>query len=382
MRLSLDRFIIITLVYQILIVSFYNKAAKLFTYINKIASLLSFLVLIYFVKIGKIQDSSNLNYLIPIILTSLLLLIYNTNKGFAQHSLCNKFFPTLMAFIVLITNFISIEILNYALILSASYDFLITTEHKEVGLHKKYLGPIFILSTQLLGVLFNFGVENDMLFAIYWIIVSRLFPFSMLRDDSTSIDEHYISRSILILSLAFGNLSFSITAIILLFGSLIISLLMMYFWKTETQSFISYRAIVMSTIILLYIVSDRINDGFSILSILWIDFYFMGLAFSRLSTRIPERISQKIGNAIFFLLISGVLFGATHLILQQGLKTLFLRGQINIAIIMLILLILSAAFFFSRTDYKSLMAQKIRKFDHFDTFISELIIMIGVILSV
>lgn len=378
----MNRFIIVTLIYQLIVVLFYNKAARFFTYLNKVAYFLALLVFIYFIKIDSVQNSFELRYLVPIILTSLLFLIYDTNKGFAQHSLRNKFFPTLIAFIVLITHFVNVEIVNYALILSASYDFLITTERKEIGSHKKYIGPIFILSTQLLGLLFNFGVDNDMLFIIYWIVVAKLFPFSLLRDANNSIDEHYLSRSILILNLAFGNIAFSVTSMSLLAGTILISLVMMYFVKTEMQSYLSYRSIIMSSIILLCILTGKTNNGVFVTSILWADFYFMGLAVSRMNTTIPDNINRKIGSAIYFIIISGVLVGANHFVIVENLRELFLKGQINIAVLMLVPFALSAAFYFSRNEFKATLAERIRKFDHFDTFISQLIILIGVILSV
>ncbi len=361
--------------------AFYNKAAKMFTYINKLAYFLLLLVFIYFIKVDQFENAFDLKYLIPIVLTSLLFLIYDTNKGFAQHSLRNKFFPTLVAFIVLITQFISIDIVNYALILSASYDFLITTERKEISSHKKYIGPIFILSTQLLGLLFNFGIDNEMLFITYWIIVSKLFPFSLMKDKGTAIDEHYLSRSILILNLAFGNLSFSTTAIYLLTGLIFVTLLLMYFVRTETQSFISYRSVVLSTIILFCIISGKTNDSYFVTSILWIDFYFMSLAMTRLDTVVPDKLYRKIGSLLFLVILSGILFGASHWIITENLKILFLKGQINIALLLMLPLLLSGALYYSRNEFEYHMCERIRKFDHFDTFISQLIIIIGVILS-
>ncbi len=378
----MNRFILFTLVYQFLIVAFYNKAAKMFTYINKIAYFLFLLIFIYFIKFDQIEHTFDLKFLVPIVFTSLLFLVYDTNKGFAQHSLRNKFFPTLIAFIVLITQFISVDIVNYALILSASYDFLITTERKEISSHKKYIGPIFILSTQLLGLLFNFGIDNDMLFVIYWIVVAKLFPFSLLKDNSSSIDEHYLSRSILILNLAFGNMTFSMTAIYLLAAVTILTLLIMYFVETEMQSFISYRSVVLSTMILFCLLTGKTNDSYFVTSILWIDFYFMGLAFTRMSTVVPDNINRKVGSAVFLIILSGVLFGASHWLIEENLKILFLKGQINIALLAIAPLLISAALYYSRNEFKVFMNERIRKFDHFDTFISQLIIIIGVILSV
>lgn len=371
-----------TLLYQFIVVAFYNKAAKMFTYINKVAYFLCLLVFIYFIRFDDLKNTFDLKYLVPIVLTSLLFLIYDTNKGFAQHSLRNKFFPTLIAFIVLITQFIGVDIVNYALILSASYDFLITTERKKISSHKKYIGPIFILSTQLLGLLFNFGIDNDMLFVIYWVVVTKLFPFSMLKDNSTSIDEHYLSRSILILNLAFGNIAFSMTSLYLLAGLTLFTLMVMYFARTETQSYISYRSVVLSSLVLFCIIAGKTNDSYFVTSILWVDFYFMGLAITRLSTAIPDRINRKLGSLVFLIILSGILFGATHTIITENLKVLFLKGQINIALIMLTPLLLSGALYYSRNNFSALMSERIRKFDHFDTFISQLIIIIGVILSV
>ena len=378
----MNNFIIFTLVYQLLIVIFYNKAAKLYTYLNKIIYLITLMFFVYLIKSDQLNNSFEIKYLVPIVLTCILFLIFDTNKGFAQHSLRNKFFPTLIAFVVLITHFITIDIVNYALILSASYDLLITTERKDITGHKKFIGPIFILVTQLMGLLFNFGINNDLIFITYWIVVAKLFPFSILKEKSTSIDEHYLSRSILILSLAFGHISFSSISIILLGTVILLTLGFMYFLKHETQGLISYRSIILSSAILLCIVSGKTTDSFLVTSILWIDFYFIALVFSRVSSALPEKINQKIGSTIFYLLISGVLLGASHWIISENIKILFLNGQINLALILLVPFLLSGMFFFAKSNYSSYIKESIRKIDHFDTFISQLIIIIGVILSV
>jgi len=378
----LNNFIIFTLVYQLLVVIFYNKAAKLYTFVNKIVYLITLLFFVYLIKSDQMNSSFEIKYLVPIVLTSILFLIYDTNKGFAQHSLRNKFFPTLIAFVVLITHFITIDIVNYALILSASYDLLITTERKDIAGHKKFIGPIFILVTQLMGLLFNFGIDNDLIFITYWIVVAKLFPFSILKEKSTSIDEHYLSRSILILSLAFGHVSFSAISIALLAVVILLSLGFMYFLKHETQGLISYRSIILSSSILFCVISGKTTDAFLVTSILWIDFYFLALVFSRVSSALPERINQKLGSSLFYLLISGVLFGASHWIISENIKVLFLNGQINLAILLLVPFLLSGMFFFSKKSYSTYIKESIRKIDHFDTFISQLIIIIGVILSV
>jgi len=380
MRLSLDRFILVTLLYQAIIVIFYNKAARYFTYINKLAYLIASLLLVFLIKVEGEQNLLDLEYLIPISLTSLLILVYDTNKGFAQYSLRNKFFPSFVALLILVSYFINLGMLNYALILSASYDLLIVSDARVS--HKKFIAPFFIISSQLLGILFNIGIDNDMLFVVYWILVSKLFPFSMLRDRDTSVDEHYLSRSILLLGLAFGNVTFSFSSLLLLSGALFASLLGMCLVRTESQSFTTFRSIILSTIILLCILSGKKIDEYFTTAILWIDFYFMGLVVSRLNTQVTDGINRKIGNAFFFLVFSGVLFGASKLVIQQNIKILLLIGQINLALIMLLPIVFSAAVFFSRDKYEVFMAEKIRKFDHFDTFISQLIILIGVILSI
>ncbi len=337
---------------------------------------------VYLIKSDQLNNSFEIKYLVPIVLTSILFLIFDTNKGFAQHSLRNKFFPTLIAFVVLITHFITIDIVNYALILSASYDLLITTERKDIAGHKKFIGPIFILVTQLMGLLFNFGIDNDLIFITYWIVVAKLFPFSILKEKSTSIDEHYLSRSILILSLAFGHISFSTISIALLAVVILLSLGFMYFLKHEAQGLISYRSIILSSSILLCVISGKTTNTFLVTSILWIDFYFLALVFSRISSGLPEKINQKIGSCLFYLLISGVLFGASHWIISENIKILFLNGQINLALMLMIPFLLSGMFFFSKISYSTYIKESIRKIDHFDTFISQLIIIIGVILSV
>ena len=337
---------------------------------------------IYLIKNDQLNNSFEIKYLVPIVLTSLLFLIFDTNKGFAQHSLRNKFFPTLIAFVVLITHFITIDIVNYALILSASYDLLITTERKDIEGHKKFIGPIFILVTQLMGLLFNFGIDNDLIFITYWIVVAKLFPFSILKEKSTSIDEHYLSRSILILSLAFGSISFSDISILLLGAVIVFSLGFMYFLKNETQGLISYRSVILSSSVLLCIISGKTTDSLFVTSILWIDFYFLALVFSRVSSALPEKINLKLGVTLYYLLISGILFGASHWIISENIKVLFLNGQMNLAIFLLLPFLMSGMFFFSKNTYSSYIKESIRKIDHFDTFISQLIIIIGVILSV
>ena len=365
-----------------MIVATYNKAAKMYTYLNKVLYFVFLLFVIYIVKIDTVKIGFELNYLIPIALSTLLFLIYDTNKGFAQHSLRNKFFPTLVAFIVLITQFISIDVVNYILILSASYDLLITTERRDLSTHKKYIGPIFILGTQLIGLLFDFGINNDLVFISYWIVVSRLFPFSILKNANSTIDEHYLTRTILILNFAFGNIIFSPASIIFLLGAIILSIGFMYFMESESQTVITYRSILLSSIILFCIVSGVTSKVFLVTSLLWIDFYFLALIFTRINSSLPELISRKIGNAIFFLLLTGIFIGAANFVISENLKILFLNGQIVIGSLLLLPILVSATLFFARNNYKLYIYERIRKIDHFDTFMAQLIIIIGVILSV
>ncbi len=354
----------------------------MFTYINKILYFLFLLFFIYIIKFDAAKLNFEIKYLVPIAFSTLLFLVYDTNKGFAQHSLRNKYFPTLVAFIVLITQFISVDVVNYILILSASYDLLITTERRDLAGHKKYIGPIFILCTQLIGLLFNFGITNDLVFVIFWIISARLFPFSLLKNANTSVDEHYLTRSILILNFAFGDISFSSTAILFLILAILLSISFMYFMESEAQSLITYRSILMSSIILFCILSGKTSDPLFVTSLLWIDFYFLSLVFTRIKSVIPDKTTKKYGDALFFLLLTGIFFGSTGLIIRENLKVLFLNGQIVLGMALVIPILASAALFFSKTNYISHLSERVRKIDHFDTFISQLIIIIGVILSV
>lgn len=378
----MNSFIIFTLIYQLLIVLLYNKAARIFTYINKLLYIGLILIFVYLMKFESSTFNVDLRYIVPILFTCLLFLIYDTNKGFAQYSIRNKFFPILVAFVVLVSQLINIDVVNYAIILSASYDFLITTERKNIGSSKRFLGPIFILTTQLIGLVFNFGIENDFVFLIYWIITSKLFPFSLLKNKNVTIDENYLTRSILILSLAFGGFVFSTFTMVVFSISILLTLVSVFISKKEIQSFISYRSIILSVAILISVLSNKINGGVIISSLLWLDFYFMALAFSRIKCSLPDRLYREVGNLVFFLLLTGAFIGANHFIIGENLKVLFLNGQINLALLLICPILIGSAGYFSRKNREQDIDTRVRKIDHFDTFISQLIIIIGVILSV
>lgn len=369
-------------IWQCMMLLFYRSSFKLIDYINKTVFTFLFVLFIFSGEKLRILSMSDVSFLIPALGSSLLLLVSYTSSKKVGFSFFSKYFPTLFILLFLISNYLDQTFLTFCLFIGVLFDLISGLLKKESWQSKRYLTPLFIILILVFCELTGLPITSKSIFLILWIVVFKLFPFAIIKNDSFTINENFLSRIILCGFICIGEISFTSFELIVLMGLSFLTFFNVLFNGKQLSTLQSLNSVISTTLLVMYSYSGHVFPKETGYAILWVQFYIQALLLQYGENSLPKHYSNHFIRNILFLTLTGCFIGDVSHLIGMSFKNYQIVGELPQILIFILMISLSTVIFFSRGNYTHKIIDQLRQIHHFDTFISQLVIILGVILSI